>query len=158
MLRRRSQRGTDCMASSKVLPSDLLRRNFVIPWHTCARSSPKVANTESQRSSLLMAGRCLSLSTHQCVLHVSTVVSLLTQSTAIDRKLDAPPSVHTSNTASTPMTSRPPTHTNSTNMRTKSCERKRDKAKKFMATKGPRIAGAAAAIGMLIFNIVSSCG
>lgn len=40
----------------------------------------------------------------------------------------------------------------------KSCDRKRDKAKKIMASKGPRIAGAAAAIGMFIFNVLSSCG
>jgi hypothetical protein len=36
-------------------------------------------------------------------------------------------------------------------------ERRRDKAKKFMVEKGPRVAGAAAAIGMFIFNVVSSC-
>jgi len=40
----------------------------------------------------------------------------------------------------------------------KSCGRKRDKAKAFMAVKGPRMAGAAATIGMLIFNVVSCCG
>lgn len=36
-------------------------------------------------------------------------------------------------------------------------ERKRDKFKKFVADKGPRLAGAAAAVGMFIFNVVSSC-
>lgn len=36
-------------------------------------------------------------------------------------------------------------------------ERKRDKARRFVANKGPRMVGAAAAIGMFIFNIVSSC-
>ena len=36
-------------------------------------------------------------------------------------------------------------------------ERRREKVKKFAAEKGPRIAGAAAAIGMFIFNVVTSC-
>lgn len=36
-------------------------------------------------------------------------------------------------------------------------ERKRDKVKRFVAEKGPRIAGTAAAIGMFIFNVVSAC-
>ena len=36
-------------------------------------------------------------------------------------------------------------------------ERKRDKAKRFMREKGPRIAGAAATIAMFVFNIVSIC-
>lgn len=35
--------------------------------------------------------------------------------------------------------------------------RKRDKAKRFMVEKGPRIAGAAATIAMFIFDIVSNC-
>lgn len=35
--------------------------------------------------------------------------------------------------------------------------RKRDKFKRFIADKGPRMAGAAATIGMFIFNVVSSC-
>lgn len=36
-------------------------------------------------------------------------------------------------------------------------ERKRDKARRFTANKGPRLVGAAAAIGMFIFNVISSC-
>lgn len=36
-------------------------------------------------------------------------------------------------------------------------ERKRDKARRFVANKGPRLVGAAAAIGIFVFNIVSSC-
>ena len=36
-------------------------------------------------------------------------------------------------------------------------ERRREKLKRFVADKGPRIAGAAAAIGMFIFNVVTSC-
>jgi hypothetical protein len=36
-------------------------------------------------------------------------------------------------------------------------ERRRDKVKRFVAKKGPRIAGAAAAVGMFIFNVVTSC-
>lgn len=36
-------------------------------------------------------------------------------------------------------------------------ERKREKAKRFVAKKGPRMVGAAAAIGMFIFNVVSAC-
>lgn len=36
-------------------------------------------------------------------------------------------------------------------------ERRREKVKRFVAEKGPRIAGAAAAIGMFIFNVVTSC-
>jgi hypothetical protein len=35
--------------------------------------------------------------------------------------------------------------------------RRRDKVKRFVAKKGPRIAGAAAAVGMFIFNVVTSC-
>lgn len=35
--------------------------------------------------------------------------------------------------------------------------RRREKVKRFVAEKGPRIAGAAAAIGMFIFNVVASC-
>ena len=35
--------------------------------------------------------------------------------------------------------------------------RRRERVKRFMAEKGPRIAGAAAAIGMFIFNVVTSC-
>lgn len=36
-------------------------------------------------------------------------------------------------------------------------ERKRDKAKRFMVEKGPRIAAAAATTAMFVFNIVSNC-
>jgi hypothetical protein len=36
-------------------------------------------------------------------------------------------------------------------------ERRRDKVKRFVVKKGPRIAGAAAAVGMFIFNVVTSC-
>jgi hypothetical protein len=36
-------------------------------------------------------------------------------------------------------------------------ERRREKVKRFVAEKSPRIAGAAAAIGMFIFNVVTSC-
>jgi len=36
-------------------------------------------------------------------------------------------------------------------------ERRREKVKRFVAEKGPRIAGAATAIGMFIFNVVTSC-
>lgn len=36
-------------------------------------------------------------------------------------------------------------------------ERRREKMKRFVAVKGPRVAGAAAAIGMFIFNVVTSC-
>lgn len=36
-------------------------------------------------------------------------------------------------------------------------ELRRDKVKRFAAEKGPRIAGAAAAVGMFIFNVVTSC-
>lgn len=36
-------------------------------------------------------------------------------------------------------------------------ERERDKAKRFVANKGPRMVGAAAAIGMFVFNVVSAC-
>jgi hypothetical protein len=36
-------------------------------------------------------------------------------------------------------------------------ERRRDKVKRFVAKKGPRIAGGAAAVGMFIFNVVTSC-
>lgn len=36
-------------------------------------------------------------------------------------------------------------------------ERQRERAKKFVVKKGPRIAGAAAAIGMFVFNVVTSC-
>ena len=36
-------------------------------------------------------------------------------------------------------------------------ERKRDKAKRFMKEKSPRIAAAAATIALFIFNIVSNC-
>lgn len=36
-------------------------------------------------------------------------------------------------------------------------ERRREKMKRFVADKGPRIAGAAAAVGMFIFNVVTSC-
>ena len=36
-------------------------------------------------------------------------------------------------------------------------ERKRDKTKRFVVEKGPRIAGAAAAIAIFVFNIVSNC-
>lgn len=36
-------------------------------------------------------------------------------------------------------------------------ERKRDRAKKFIREKGPRIVGATAGVGMLIFNIVTYC-
>ena len=35
--------------------------------------------------------------------------------------------------------------------------RRRERVKRFVAEKGPRIAGAAAAIGMFIFNVVTSC-
>ena len=36
-------------------------------------------------------------------------------------------------------------------------ERRREEMKKFVAEEGPRIAGAAAAIGRFIYNIVTSC-
>ena len=36
-------------------------------------------------------------------------------------------------------------------------ERRRERMKRFVAVKGARIAGAAAAIGMFIFNVVTSC-
>lgn len=40
----------------------------------------------------------------------------------------------------------------------KTRERKRDIAKRLMTTKGPRLIGAAATIGLFIFNVVSCCG
>lgn len=36
-------------------------------------------------------------------------------------------------------------------------ERRRNKVKLFVVEKGPGIAGAAAAVGMFIFNVVTSC-
>lgn len=36
-------------------------------------------------------------------------------------------------------------------------QRKGAKARRFMAEKGPRIVGGAAAIGMFVFNILSNC-
>ena len=36
-------------------------------------------------------------------------------------------------------------------------KRKRDRVKEFVIEKGPRIVGAAAAIGLFVFNIVSNC-
>ena len=35
--------------------------------------------------------------------------------------------------------------------------RRRERAKRFMAKKGPRIASVAAAIGVFVFNVVTSC-
>jgi hypothetical protein len=52
-------------------------------------------------------------------------------------------------------------HAHVTNMETlpnhNGGERRREKVKRFVVKKGPRIAGAAAAIGMFIFNVVTSC-
>lgn len=36
-------------------------------------------------------------------------------------------------------------------------ERKREKVKRFMTEKGPKIVGGAAAIGVFVFNILSNC-